>query len=277
MGWTAYYQILRDRPLDEAELVVLDEHITRTNRPAFECEGFGLAVTREARADRVLGYGWTKVPQSTDESEDHQRLCDALTALPRLIPGVEVRVSDDYECFGWDEDSQAVTLDGPGGGELVDLDDAARAGFVAPSTLVAPRFQPLAPAVEALVGGGDGHRRVAGGGAARARHAPRGSPGAAGADDVPGGGAAAGAGPGRAVRLRRHLAGVADARPDARRGRRGRGRGGAGAGVPRGVAHAARRLLVRRHVLPRRHARRAGGAARRRGPDARRRRGRGGR
>jgi len=158
MGWTAYYQLLRERPLDDRELAALDDFIARVNQPPWECESFRLAVTRDARADHVLGYGFTKLPMELDESEDHERLCAALNALPDVIAGVEVRISDDFQTFGWE--SGKVALGGRRGPALVNVKNTA--DFVAPDKLAPPRATPLAPELAALLGGKPARREALG-------------------------------------------------------------------------------------------------------------------
>lgn len=134
MGWTAYYQILRDRPLDDDELGALRDYIDLNNRPPWDCESFGLAVTREARADQLLGWGWQKLAMNTDESTDAERLEEVLDGLAGVVPGVELRVRDDFDAMAR-------------GPELIDLADGERDGFQAPALLLGPRHDPLADAV----------------------------------------------------------------------------------------------------------------------------------
>lgn len=156
MGWTAYYQILRDRPLDDAEVGKLYDFIRRTNRKPWEGEDFSLSVTRDARPDRVLAHGWQKFPLA-DESADQERLCEVLTALSKLIDDVEVRVADDFECFGWDEDRGEAAMDGPTT-PLVSVADWDV--FVDPAKLVGPRPEPLPKAVEGFLRGGKATRKT---------------------------------------------------------------------------------------------------------------------
>ncbi|MEZ4403830.1 MAG: hypothetical protein R3B06_27655 [Kofleriaceae bacterium] len=152
MGWTASYQIFRDRPLDDAELAALDDFITRHNAPPWEGEGFGLAVTRAARADGLVGHGWQKLPMTSDESEDHQRLCDVLNAVAAVVPDVTVRIWDDFGMFGLDADGR-VDQGGRPGPRLVELDAAERDTFKAPDAWLPPRFAPMPAALTAWLDG----------------------------------------------------------------------------------------------------------------------------
>lgn len=147
MGWTASYQLLRDRPFDDAELSALVELCDRHNQPPWEGESFGLAVARAPRADRVIADGWQKLPMDPD-SGDLPRLGVVLAALAARWPDVEIRVDDDFGVLGWNPDTRTVT-EGRGGPAPVSLTSADRDGFVAPSTVVGPRFQPLAAELEA--------------------------------------------------------------------------------------------------------------------------------
>ncbi|MDB4958102.1 MAG: hypothetical protein JWO36_5671 [Myxococcales bacterium] len=153
MGWTAYYQILRDRPLDDRELAALDDYLRTSNQPPWESEGFGLAVTKATRTDRVLGEGWTKLPMDLDDSTDHQRLCDALGGLRAIIAGVELRISDDFSTFGFE--GEQVVLGGRGGPALVELANADRATFADPGSLIPPRHAVLPAEVTTFIEGQD--------------------------------------------------------------------------------------------------------------------------
>lgn len=153
MGWTAYYQILRARPLDDAELAMLADFITHHNRPPWEGEGFGLAVTRAPRADRVVGFGWTRLAAAVEDGADQRRLCDVLTALPSVLRDVEVRVLDDFGCFGFDAATGVVSLDAATAPAPVELTDADREGFASPGVLIGPRMRPPSPDAQAVIDG----------------------------------------------------------------------------------------------------------------------------
>jgi hypothetical protein len=149
MGWTAYYQILRERPLNKEEVGTLYDFIRRTNRKPWDGEYFGLIVTCHARPDHVLATGWQKFPLS-DSSDDQERLLEVLTELSTLVDDVEVRVADDFETFGWDEETGAAAMDGPTT-ELVAIEDYD--AFVDPEKLVGVRQEPLPDAVDAFLEG----------------------------------------------------------------------------------------------------------------------------
>jgi hypothetical protein len=149
MGWTAYYQILRDRPLNEEEIETLHDFIRRTNRDSWDGESFNLKMTRAARPDHVLGYGAQKFPWS-DASDDQRRLLKVLTALFKLVDDVEVRVEDDFNTFGWDDERNRAAMDGPTT-ELVAIKDYD--SFHDPAKLVGNRPEPLPIAVAELLEG----------------------------------------------------------------------------------------------------------------------------
>ncbi|MBX3156587.1 MAG: hypothetical protein KF773_11345 [Deltaproteobacteria bacterium] len=151
MGWTAYYQILRDRPLSDEELVALDDYVTSSNRPPWDGESFGLAVTREARADRVLGEGWQKLAMSIDESDDAERLCTVLEGLRGVLSDVEIRIADDFHVFGVDDGE--ICLNARSGPALVKVPSEELAKFVAPHELVGVRRAPLGEAAVRLLAG----------------------------------------------------------------------------------------------------------------------------
>ena len=156
MGWTAYYQLLRDRPLDEAEAVKLCDFIRKTNRKPWDGESFGLRLSRDARPDHVLAHGAQKFPRA-DESDDQERLLGVLTELSKLIEDVEVRVEDDFNVFGWDDDANEAAMDGPTT-ELVSIKDYD--SFESPEKLLGPRPEPLPTAVDELLAGAKPHRKM---------------------------------------------------------------------------------------------------------------------
>lgn len=152
MGWTASYQLLRDRPLDDEELAALADYVERNNQPPWEGERFGLVVTREARADRIVADGWQKLPMTT-ETADLERLCVVLNGLAAVLPGVEIRIDDDHGAFGWDAAVGRVTTEDDPGPAPLELTREARATFAAPGSLIPPRFRPLPPKVAAWLTG----------------------------------------------------------------------------------------------------------------------------
>ncbi|MBK9033557.1 MAG: hypothetical protein IPL61_20225 [Myxococcales bacterium] len=157
MGWTASYQILRDRPLDDDELTALDDFIARSNKPSWEGEGFGLAVTREGRADRVIGDGWQKLPL-TEDTEDLERLCRVLNELATVVAGVELRLVDDFGALGLTPAGQATTSGRPAA--LVDLGERDRTQWQAPGAWLPPRFAPVPAELVDWLAGADGDRSV---------------------------------------------------------------------------------------------------------------------
>jgi hypothetical protein len=156
MGWSAYYQILRDRPLDEVEVVAVSEFIRNTNRTRWKGEDFRLRLTRDARPDHLLGFGSQKFSGSGG-SGDRTRLCKVLTALSKLLDDVEVRVDDDFNVFGWNDERGEAAMDGPTT-ELVSLRNYD--GFVEPEKLLPSPPVPLPKVVAAFVGGAKPTRKT---------------------------------------------------------------------------------------------------------------------
>lgn len=150
MAWTATYQILRDRPLDDAELAALEELAARLNQPAWEGEGFGLVVTREARVDRVVGEG--RQTLASDAGATVQRMCDALNTLAGAVSRIEVRVRDDVGALGMDPIAGLVRRGGAQGLAPVQVARDDRQ-WRSPGEWLT-RFRALSPALAAFAAGG---------------------------------------------------------------------------------------------------------------------------
>src|SRR5262245_46113455 len=150
MAWTASYQILRDRPLDDAELSAIEEFAAKHNQPPWDGEGFALVVTRETRADRVIGEG--RQTLATDAGASVQRMCDMLNALSSTIARIEVRVRDDVGALGIDPIAGRVRLGGSAGLAPVVVKRDERQWKPPGEWLT--RFRALSPALAAFAAGG---------------------------------------------------------------------------------------------------------------------------
>ena len=150
MAWTASYQLLRDRPLDDAELGALEEHAARHNQPPWDGEGVALLVTREARTDRVIAEG--RQTLASDAGASVQRMCDMLNALTATIPRVEVRVHDDVGALGIDPIAGRVRRGGSPGLAPVEVRRDDRQWKTPGEWLT--RFRALSPALAAFAAGG---------------------------------------------------------------------------------------------------------------------------
>ncbi len=148
MGWTAWYQLLRDRKLSDEEKRALGELVRRVNEKPWDSESFGLGLAPDARPDRVLAQGWNKLGMNLDESPDARRLVDALNQALDLVPGAEIRVSDDFKAFGWDAAARRVELSAKPTAPLLDVPGSALVDAVS----FAPAI-PLPADLAALVGG----------------------------------------------------------------------------------------------------------------------------
>ena len=113
MGWTAYYQVLRDAPLTDDEVRAVADLVRTERKRPWEAESFSLRIARERRGDRVVASGWNKLA-----GDDPARLASALGRLHELLGG-ELRASDDFGVL-------------PRGAPLVDVRDE---DLVAPETL----------------------------------------------------------------------------------------------------------------------------------------------
>lgn len=97
MGWTAYYQVVRETPLTETEIAQLGEFVRRQRKMAWDAEPFSLQIAQAQRPDRVIAAGWNKLAMSED-SNDGALLEDALDELAKLVGG-ELRVRDDFGAY----------------------------------------------------------------------------------------------------------------------------------------------------------------------------------
>jgi hypothetical protein len=113
MGWTIYYQVVRAHRLDERELAAVAALEREVNAEPWDAEAFGLAIATVDTPERIIARGSTKLAMSLDESEDADRICDALTRLQRLVADAEVRATDDLGMLVWD-DAEAFALGGRG-------------------------------------------------------------------------------------------------------------------------------------------------------------------
>jgi hypothetical protein len=105
MGWTVYYTLKRDRPLDAAERALLEDHNKRHGDREWEREGYHAAPVDEGG---VIARGFTKPPDETDH-EDWSALLTAVTELRGLIEGATCEVGDDFECVYWDDGEEAYS------------------------------------------------------------------------------------------------------------------------------------------------------------------------
>src|SRR6185312_10205432 len=97
MGWTVSYQVLRERPLDEAEVIKLAELVRRQQKLPWDSESFNLRVPKSPRADRVIADGWNKVSMGST-SNDVELVKAAVNEMHALLGG-ELRVSDDFRAL----------------------------------------------------------------------------------------------------------------------------------------------------------------------------------
>lgn len=95
MGWTVSYQVLRDRPLDQHEIVKLADLVRRQLKQPWDSESFHLAVATTPRADRVIADGMNKISMG-QTSQDVELIKAAVSELHALLGG-ELRVSDDFQ------------------------------------------------------------------------------------------------------------------------------------------------------------------------------------
>lgn len=97
MGWTAYYQVVRETPLTETEIASLADFVRKQRKAAWDAEPFSLQIAQAARPDRVIAAGWNKLAMS-DDSNDGALLEHALDELAKLVGG-ELRVRDDFGAY----------------------------------------------------------------------------------------------------------------------------------------------------------------------------------
>jgi len=150
MGWTASYQVVRDRILDDTELAGLAKLARALIAKPWDGEPFRLVVTRSMRPDKVIARGWIKLPMDSS-SRDPARLCDALDKVQALFPSSLVRAVDDHDQLGWDPRNGCFQFGGRDRRPLVDEtpDDTWQALFEAVPAPPPPLREGLAALVEA--------------------------------------------------------------------------------------------------------------------------------
>src|SRR4051812_10152746 len=152
MGWSVGYQVIRARGFDAVELAKLAALVRKVNAAPWDAEVFRLAVD-DAPVGGVAASGVIKLAMSA-ESEDGQRICDALTELQQLLPDDQVRAEDDHDTLRWNAANRRFEL---GAGERRPLLEHGGTGrsvleLVPPD---APSYPPaLAAALASLAGPG---------------------------------------------------------------------------------------------------------------------------
>ena len=134
MGWTIVYQFVRPDPPTVAELAALGALVRKANADGWDGESFGLAIRREASADGVIAEGMSKLGMSLDESDDAERMVNAINAVLAALPEARVRLFDDYGFFGIDESGRSTLTGDPTEKPI----DVAYGELVALSELVPP-------------------------------------------------------------------------------------------------------------------------------------------
>lgn len=113
MGWTAHYQVIREKPLSESEIAELADLVRKQQKLPWDSEPFRIYVATMPRADQVIVDGWNKLSMD-EESGDVEMLEEALEHLEGMLGG-ELRVRDDFGAL----DTEQHPLDIPYG-ELSD-------------------------------------------------------------------------------------------------------------------------------------------------------------
>lgn len=112
MGFTVYYYLEREQPLNEAERRALRQHAVHWAGKQWLWEPYDLNLSREPRADGLLAYGMTKPHPDLDEHGDElDRLLAAVTELSGVVPGATLHVSDDFGTTYWDPVGRRITND----------------------------------------------------------------------------------------------------------------------------------------------------------------------
>jgi|GEM_PF-5695854 len=112
MGFTVYYYLEREQPVNEAERSALQQHAVHWAGKQWIWEPYDLNLSREPRADGLLAYGMTKPHPDLDEHGDElDRLLAAVTELSGVVPGATLHVSDDFGTTYWDPVGRIITHD----------------------------------------------------------------------------------------------------------------------------------------------------------------------
>ncbi len=142
MGWSVYYQVVRERRLDAGELALVAGLVRDANAQPWDSESFGLAVPAAEQPSGVIARGCTKLSMD-DGSDDGERICDALSKLQALLPSASVRAADDFEELGWNAAQQRFDF---GARERRALEKQAHDGDWASVLTLVPPDAPVRPA-----------------------------------------------------------------------------------------------------------------------------------
>jgi hypothetical protein len=108
MGWTVSYQLVRDAALTDDERDALVKLVNAEDRRGYDAEGFRLAVARLPGAVGVLACGMSKLGGGL-EDRDARQMVAAINAAHAVLPGSELRLSDDLEVFGIEDGRCSLT------------------------------------------------------------------------------------------------------------------------------------------------------------------------
>jgi hypothetical protein len=100
MGWTVWYQLVRDTAPSRQELVALASVAATANQRPWDAEVFQLTVRRAAAPDGIIVDGANKISPDVGGSDDATRMVAAINAVLDALPGAALRVHDDLGVFG---------------------------------------------------------------------------------------------------------------------------------------------------------------------------------
>lgn len=102
MSWNVYFRVVRDRPLEPAELDTLARHSRNIHRSLHD---FDLVLATADDGDTTVAHGHAERYYDPDDAE-LRKLLNAISQLRGMVEGATVEVWDDFELIGWSGDTQ---------------------------------------------------------------------------------------------------------------------------------------------------------------------------
>ena len=97
MSWNVYFRVVRDTPLEPAELDSLARQSRAIHRNLHD---YDLVLSVAPDGDPTVAHGHVERYYDPDDAEVRQ-LLDAISQLRGLLPDARVEVWDDFELIGW--------------------------------------------------------------------------------------------------------------------------------------------------------------------------------
>ena len=109
MSWWVTFHAARKRALTTKEREALAQHVEAWACKDWEIMPYALKVPPRKDPSGLIAYGELQLPLDPDGG-DADTLMSALTELRGWLPGVDLRVADDQQLVGWDDEQDRFDL-----------------------------------------------------------------------------------------------------------------------------------------------------------------------